>query len=180
MTGVMLAAPLGISVTTQSSSSHALWPVLSAPGIRVRFSDAAVATLRWYLVVPVLLVTGGYVMLAGSGPLLDRALFMAASAVLCDLALVTFRGIMPKIPFSRPIQGARHIGLWVILGGGIAWAALMGVMTLLVVFPRMGAMGYGVATLWLLMLRGVTGWWAATRVRKAAFGTELGGEATTR
>jgi hypothetical protein len=173
-----LAVTSCLWLLTRSSRPQAVWPVLIAPEARVRFSSALVTTIRTFVVGPVLVGVFVYYLVLGAGSLSTRLFLVGALAVLSDTVLVTTRGIAPDTPFSQSIKGRARFGLlqagcWLFVM--ITGAVLIGV---LIVFPKIGVVGYTCAILWLLLWRVLLGFWARERVRRAAIAVELGVDRT--
>jgi len=153
VTLLLASAAIGmaiVSLTTASATStrpEALWPLLISPVERVRYAMAPSRMLRWILVLPLVVVGGGwYVATAVNVPLPERIARVAGVAVYLDMLVTLQRGLVPDLPFSvRPNRDRR-----------MQWSQ---VLAMLAGFAIGGGGGFGLFLMWLI--RGWGAWVAA-------------------
>jgi hypothetical protein len=161
-----------MDVLTRSPRPELLWFVLVSPVDRARFSEQAVNLMRFFQLLPLLLLFAAIRWKASGPDLTARLLFLALLAAYGDLLILAGRGIFPEFPFSRPGGAESTTGrrMAVLLVGSLASAAVTAALYQL---ARRGNAGMAAAIALLAVAHFPVGAWMRRRVRTAADELEL-------
>ncbi len=158
---------------SRSSQPGNLWCVLVSPLRRGRFAMAVASVLRLWFLLPAAALILGYELLAARMAPLPAATGIAKIWAMGELMLRLGRGLLPEMPFSKPMRAAgERAGAQI--GFALAAAAVSGGCTL--VLAAAGRFGWagdlaGAAVFALLAIP--AGWWAKRRVAEASERFEL-------
>jgi len=161
-----------MDVLTRSARPELLWFVLVSPVDRARFSERAVDLMRFFQLLPLLLIFAAIKWKAIAPDLGGRLLFLALLAAYGDLLILAGRGIFPEFPFSRPGGAESTTGrrMAVLLVGSLASAAATAALYQL---ARRGNAGMAMAIALLAVAHFPVGAWMRRRVETAADELEL-------